>query len=130
MEHSNIRLSRQKRKKTITSEFLLSYILPLFAFDFTVWYEVVLFLIFFTVFAFLCIRHNHFSVNVMLELMGCRFYSCVMKIDGVQINKIIISKATLATKINDEINICPVNNEYAVHVDAKPEAAPKIKSEN
>lgn len=63
-----------KEEKTITSEFLLSYILPLVAFDFTVWYEVVLFLVFFIVFAFLCIRHNHFSVNIVLELLGYRFF--------------------------------------------------------
>ena len=58
-----------KEEKTITAEYLLSYILPLFTFDFTVWHEVLLFLIFFSVFAFLSIRHNHFSVNVLLELM-------------------------------------------------------------
>ena len=34
-------------EKTITAEYLLSYILPLFAFDFTQWSQVVLFLIFF-----------------------------------------------------------------------------------
>ena len=48
-------------EKTVTADFLLSYILPLFAFDFTVWDEVVQFLIFFVVFAFLSIRHNRFS---------------------------------------------------------------------
>ena len=32
-----------KESKTITAEFLLSYILPLFAFDFTQWDEVVKF---------------------------------------------------------------------------------------
>ena len=34
-------------EKTVTSEFLLSYILPLFAFDFTQWKSVVLFFVFF-----------------------------------------------------------------------------------
>ena len=48
-----------EEEKTITAEYLLSYILPLFAFDFTIWHQVVLFLIFFFVLAFLCIRHNY-----------------------------------------------------------------------
>ena len=34
-------LKKAKEEKTITAEYLLSYILPLFAFDFTVWNEVV-----------------------------------------------------------------------------------------
>lgn len=61
-----------KESKTITSDFFLSYILPLFAFDFTQWDGVVEFLIFFFVLAFLCIRHNHFSVNIILEIMGIK----------------------------------------------------------
>ena len=40
-----------EEEKAITAEYLLSYILPLFAFDFTVWHQVVLFLIFFFVLA-------------------------------------------------------------------------------
>lgn len=35
-----------REEKSITAEFLLSYILPLFAFDFTLWNQVVLFLVF------------------------------------------------------------------------------------
>ena len=44
-------ISSVVEEKTITSEFLLSYILPLFSFDFTVWHEATLFLIFFAVFS-------------------------------------------------------------------------------
>lgn len=108
-------------EKTITSEFLLSYILPLVAFDFTVWYEVVLFLVFFIVFAFLCIRHNHFSVNIVLELLGYRFYSCALDAEGTPIYKMIISREKLAVKINDKLYIRPVNNEYSVHIDTSGE---------
>lgn len=110
-------------EKTITSEFLLSYILPLVAFDFTVWHEAVLFLVFFIVFAFLCIRHNHFSVNIVLELLGYRFYSCELNVEGISVNKIIISREKLAVKIHDRLYIRPVNNEYSVHVDTSRELA-------
>ena len=41
-------LCAAKEEKTITAEYLLSYILPLFAFDFTKWDGVILFLVFFS----------------------------------------------------------------------------------
>lgn len=104
-------------EKSITSEFLLSYILPLVAFDFTVWYEVVLFLVFFVVFALLSIRHNYFSVNIVLELLRYRFYSCELEVEGIPIHKIIISREKLEAKIDEKLYIRPVNNEYSVHMD-------------
>ena len=55
-----------EEEKALSSEYLLSYILPLFAFDFTVWHQVILFLVFFFVLAFLCICHNYFNVNILL----------------------------------------------------------------
>ena len=102
-------------EKTITADFLLSYILPLFAFDFTVWSEVVLFLVFFFVFAFLSIRHSHFSVNILLELMNYRFYSCELKNeDGISISKTVICQEILSARIGETILVRPINNEYAV----------------
>ena len=92
-----------------------SYILPLFAFDFTVWSEVVLFLVFFFVFAFLSIRHSHFSVNILLELMNYRFYSCELKNeDGISISKTVICQKILSARIGETILVRPINNEYAV----------------
>lgn len=106
-----------QEEKTITAEFLLSYILPLFAFDFTIWHEVVLFLIFFSVFAFLSIRHSHFSVNILLELMKYRFYNCELQNeDSKIINKVVITQKTLSAYLNSDICIRPINNEYSVQV--------------
>ena len=104
-----------KEEKTITAEYLLSYILPLFAFDFTVWDEVVLFLVFFFVFAFLSIRHNHFSVNILLELMRYRFYSCELENeDGVLISKIVVCQEALSAQVGGMILTRAINNEYVV----------------
>lgn len=109
------RIVAAKEEKTITAEYLLSYILPLFAFDFTTWYEVVLFLVFFSVFAFLSIRHNHFSVNILLELMYYRFYSCELENeDGVSISKVVICQEILSAQIGGMISARPINNEYFV----------------
>ncbi len=106
-----------EEEKAITAEYLLSYILPLFAFDFTVWHQVVLFLIFFFVLAFLCIRHNYFSVNILLEILGYRFYRCILQNeDGVAISKVIISKERLLNRKTEKILIHPINNEYSADI--------------
>lgn len=42
-----LKISYACENKNVSSEYLLAYILPLFAFDFTQWDSVVLFLIFF-----------------------------------------------------------------------------------
>ena len=61
------------QEKGITSEFLLSYILPLFAFDFTLWSGCVEFLIYYVILAFLCIRNNNVYANLWLEVFGYKF---------------------------------------------------------
>lgn len=109
-----------KEEKTITAEFLLSYMLPLFAFDFTQWDGVVLFCIFFAVFAFLCIRHNLFSANVVLELLEYRFYRCnLLNKDKVTISRVIVTRDVLPAMIKWEIEVRPMNNEYSVQVKTK-----------
>lgn len=102
-----------KESKTITADFLLSYILPLFAFDFTQWDEVVKFLIFFLMFGFLCVRHNNFSVNIVLEFMHYRMYECsLMNADGKEVERTIISKNILSTSKGKDIRVKILNNEY------------------
>ena len=106
-----------EEEKAISAEYLLSYILPLFAFDFTVWHQVALFLVFFFVLAFLCIRHNYFSVNILLELFGYRFYRCSLQNeDGVIVSKAIISKERLQNRKTERILIHPINNEYSTDI--------------
>lgn len=111
------RLKSAKEKKTITAEYLLSYILPLFAFDFTHWDQVVLFLIFFFLLGYLCIRHNHFSVNIVLEITGYRTYDCmVLNEDGIEIECEIISSKKLNGNIGNTILLKSINNEYKLNV--------------
>lgn len=114
------RIVSAKEEKTITAEYLLSYILPLFAFDFTLWAEVVLFLVFFLVFAFLSIRHSYFSVNILLELLRYRFYSCELQDgDEVSISKIVICQEVLSAQIGGTISARAINNEYVVKLSNK-----------
>lgn len=106
-----------REEKSITAEFLLSYILPLFAFDFTLWNQVVLFLIFFTTLGFLCIRHNYYSVNIVLEIVGYRFFRCNMcNSDNVKTKQLIISKQRLNELIGTDIYVVALNNDYGLDV--------------
>ncbi len=106
-------IQEAKESKTITAEFLLSYILPLFAFDFTQWAEVVKFLIFFLIFGYLCIRHNNFSVNIVLEFMHYKMYECrLMNADGKEVERTVISKDILSTRKGQDIQGEILNNEY------------------
>lgn len=108
-----------QEEKTITAEFLLSYILPLFAFDFTKWDEVVLFLIFFFALAYLCIKHKYFSVNIALEIVGYRFYNCdLLNEDNVKITLLIISHWQLNDRLGENITLKPINNEYQLAIQA------------
>ncbi len=111
------RILTVNEEKTITAEFLLAYILPLFTFDFTRWDEVILFLIFFITLGFLCVRHNYFSVNLVLELLGYRFYNCTLENDdGVKVTKIIISRTRLNGKVGEEVSYKSMNDEYKLRI--------------
>lgn len=106
-----------KEEKTITAEYLLSYILPLFAFDFTKWDQVVLFLIFYFILCFLCLRHNYFSINIVLEAANYRFYSCSLKNeDNIVSEQKVISRRLLNGYIGESIYLKPLNNEYRLDI--------------
>lgn len=104
-------------EKTITAEYLLSYILPLFAFDFTQWSQVILFLIFYLTLGFLCIRHNYFSINIILEVANFRFYSCSMENeDGKVLERRIISHRRLNGCVGETLYLKSLNNEYKLDI--------------
>ena len=108
---------KAETEKTITSEFLLSYILPLFAFDFTKWYEVVLFLIYFIILGFLCVKHDYFSVNILLELAKYHFYKCELEnSDGEIISKIVISRDMLNGSVGETVYLKPLNNNFQLKI--------------
>lgn len=102
-----------QEEKSLTAEYLLTYILPLSAFDFTKWEQVVLFLIFFATVAFLYIRHDYFSVNIILEIVGYRFYSCKLETeDKVEVSRKVISRRRLNNCVGDTLRLKALNNDY------------------
>lgn len=110
-------LGSVKEEKLITAEYVLTYVLPLFAFDFTVWYEVTLFLLFFLVIAFLHVHHNRIGANVVLEILGYRYFECeLINEDERTIQKNIISRKNLIPRKKQEIIAKPINNEYYLDI--------------
>lgn len=84
----------------LSSEFLLAYILPMIAFDFGDVKQIVLFLIYFAVLSYLCIRNNNIYTNILLEFKGYRMYHCDLQCNVLEkkhtyYDSIIISKINL-----------------------------------
>ena len=103
--------------KTVSAEYLLAYILPLFAFDFTQWDSVILFMIFFVTLGYICVKHHNFNINILLELMKYNVYDCKLKTeenDKVEIERKIISKIDLTRYKGRIIRIENLNNEYSL----------------
>ena len=75
-EPPRIKVKRAIRANKLSSEFLLAYILPMIAFDFTELKSVVLFAIYFVMLAFLCIRNSNVYTNIWLEFKGYKMFSC------------------------------------------------------
>lgn len=109
---------RAVQEKCITSEFLLSYILPLFAFDFTLWSGCVEFLIYYVTLAFLCIRNNNVYANLWLEVFGYKFYSCELKLKAQEnikaIQGIVLSKENLVAVLDSTKSIAPLDKPFYI----------------
>lgn len=105
------------RRLIQTSKRRKNYNSRIFAFDFTVWNEVVLFLIFFATLGFLCIKHNYFSVNIVLEYTNFKFYSCIFKNeDGIETEQSVISHRKLTGCVGYTIYLKSLNNEYKLDI--------------
>lgn len=115
--HIHAKIVKVSKQKAVTAEYLLSYILPLFAFDFTKWKQVVLFLIFFATLAFLCLKHHYVYANIVLELWGYTCYDCTLKKeDENEFEAVVISADELTGMINHDINYTRMNGGYVLHL--------------
>lgn len=115
-DYEPYKISSAVQEKGITSEFLLSYILPLFAFDFTLWESVIQFLIYFGILAFLCIRNNNVYANLIFECRNYKFYTCELiwtpESTTLPIQAIVISKSNLCAKIENTIEVASLNKPF------------------
>lgn len=108
-------IKKAREEKIITAEFLSVFIIPLLAFDFTKWDSTFLFCWFFFIFGFICVRHNYFCTNVILELFKYKIYDCELIDDYKnEIQVKVISKRNLNYIDQDDIKIDAINNDYFV----------------
>lgn len=108
-------LEEIEEEKFLVAEFLMSFIFPMFAFDFTSHQGVTLFLVFFIIFGWLCIKHNYFCVNIILEAMDYKIYRCKYRnADNKILEKKILSKRQLKQHIGERVLIRSLNNEYVL----------------
>lgn len=107
---------KAKRANKLSAEFLLAYILPMIAFDFSAIHDVILFFVYFAVLSFLCIRNNNVYTNFLFEAKGYRMYECDIECDVLTSSKIyehslIISKnRILANSLPREIEYFDFDN--------------------
>lgn len=117
-DYTKYKILTVEQEKGITSEFLLSYILPLFAFDFTKWNSIIEFLIYFLILAFLCIRNNNVYANLLFEVKNYKFYTCEMQwiaeSKTTPIQMMIISKKPLTAYKGNVIEVATLNKPFCL----------------
>ncbi len=113
---------KAKKANKLSSEFLLAYILPLIAFDFSNLKSIALFLTYFVILAFLCIRNNNIYTNILLEFKKYRIYSCDIErpVPGnkrvIYYDSLIISKDDLTSLENKQIKHWDCDNYIYIHI--------------
>jgi len=107
-----------KKSGNLVSDFLLTYILPMIAFDFSSLKDITLFVVYFSVLAFLSIRNDNVYTNILLEFKRYRMYDCEIEhlVAGVTTNRecTIFSKNNLVAKINTEIMFYDFENDIFI----------------
>ena len=121
-QNSTGTILKAKKANKLSSEFLLAYILPLIAFDFSNLKSIALFLTYFAILAFLCIRNNNIYTNIMLEFKKYRIYSCDIQrpVPGKQTiiyyDSLMISKEDLTLFQNKKIKYWDCDNYIYIHI--------------
>ena len=113
--HNKISISNVKQCTSISSEYLIAYILPMLVFDFTSLMHIILFVLYFSTLATLSIRNNHVYVNLLLEFKKYKIYNAdvtkkIMEKSKLFTNCIIISKNDLCIKNNSDITYFDFEN--------------------
>lgn len=117
--NNNGTITNIRKNSSLSAEFLIAYILPMLVFNFTSLLHIVLFILYFSILAFLCIRNNHVYVNIFLELKGYKLYTA--DIEFLVINKphkyidsLIISKNDLVGADDEKIIFYDFDNKIYI----------------
>ena len=110
-----------RRANKLSAEFLLAYILPMIAFDYSTCKGIVLFLIYFSVLSFLCVRNNNVYTNIFFELKGYKMYACdiecrVLDKTFKYTDCLIMSKQNLVQALPRKINYFDFDNYIYIEI--------------
>ena len=115
-------IKKVKKANKLSSEFLLAYILPLIAFDFSDLKSLALFVVYFAILAFLCIRNNNIYTNIFLEFKRYRIFLCDIErlVPGdntiIYYDSLIISKDDLTLSEDKNIKYWDCDNYIYIHI--------------
>lgn len=109
------KIEKAKKANKLSSEFLLAYILPMIAFDFNSMHDIILFVVYFSVLAYLCIKNDNIYTNIFLEFKGYSIYVCdltcrILENDYTYRDSIIISKSNLTQEEGNYISYWDFEN--------------------
>ena len=77
-----------------------------------------MFLVFYLTLGYLCIRHNHFSVNVWLEILNYKMFTCELENeDNTIVQRKIISQRTLNSHKGEYVYLKSLNNEIKLDIE-------------
>lgn len=108
-----IEIKNPNKNRTLTSEYLFTYVLPLFAFDINKTSNLLCLIIYLLTIMFLAYKNSNLIGNIYLDLRKYYYYTCTSN------NKneiIIISKSDLKYYENDKIKVNWINNNIAKHI--------------
>ena len=119
-------ITRAKKSGNMPVEFLVAYVLPLIAFDFKSLVGIVLFLIYFSVLAFLSIRNNYIYINIYLEFKKYKMYNCDITRNVINKaksynNSLFISRVDLTQYVDKEISYWDCENKVYIVMEQKNE---------
>lgn len=117
------KITKARRANKLTTEFLLAYILPMVAFDYSTWKGIILFLIYFCVLGFLCVRNNNVYTNIFFELKGYKMYECTIECKILDKNIeyedcLVMSKQNLVQALPRKINCFDFDNYIYIETGA------------
>lgn len=113
-------IKNAERQKSISSEYLLSYIMPLIAFDFTNLRDILIFLLYITILGYLCIKNHNVYTNIVFEIKGYSFFLCdieyLLSNQIIKKNVLIISKNDISrfNRQNVEMSFIEIDNDIFI----------------
>ena len=103
-----------KPLKRISSEYLLSYVIPLIAFDFTHWQDMIKFSIIWGFLFLLCWRFWQMPI-ACLSMLGFFVSECELETNDDQlVQKIVISRNPLSRIKGEMVTIVDIDNNQAI----------------